>query len=175
MARTDEKKLKKSGGKGRFNIIDLILLITVLACIAGIYLRYSASQDFGVKQQLDSFTLSFEVQNIRYTSADAFPSGDAVYMRSDDTYVGTILSLDSTSPTEYIFFDLAGNVKQTYYPENTRIDVTGKILSQGRMTENGFLLNGNVFVAPGRTYSIKTPHIDVDITITDITRIEEAG
>lgn len=175
MALTDDKKQKKPGARGRFNIIDLVLLIALLACIAGIYLRYAADRDLGSKQELDSYTLSFEVQNIRYTSADAFQADDAVYLRTDDTKIGTLLSLDSASPTEYLFFDLGGNVKQTYYPENTRIDVTGRILAEGRMTENGFMLNGNVFLAPGRSYPIMTPHIDVNITITDISLNEEAG
>jgi len=36
------------------------------------------------------------------------------------------------------------------------------------MTEKGFLLNGNLFLAPGQLYYVETPLITVGITVNKI-------
>ncbi|MBR7185177.1 MAG: DUF4330 family protein [Clostridia bacterium] len=161
MANTEKKT-------ARFNIIDLVLIIAVLACIVSVYLRYNVSENFGVNQEMEEYVLAFEIKNIRYTSAEAFPEGDPVYLAEKDVLMGTILAIDSTTPAEVIYTDTKGDYKVIYYPEDTRIDLTGRILAKGIMTEKGFLLNGNLFLAPGQLYYVETPLITVGITVNKI-------
>lgn len=175
MGQSEEKKSNKNPRRIRFNLVDLVLIIAVLACVTGVYLRYNVSEQFGVNHELNTFTLSFEINNIRYTSADAFPEGDAFYLKSPDKLLGTLLSIDSTSPTEVVYTDDKGNYKTAYYPEDTRIDLTGRLQTTGIMTESGFLLDGNTFLAPGQTYAVQTPRIDISVTITAIEEAEAAS
>lgn len=172
MAQPD-KKTQKKPTHVRFNIIDLVLIIAVLACLVGVYLRYTASEQFGVNHELEDYVLSFEIKNIRYTSADAFPEGDPLYLNGKDTVLGTILAIDSTTPAEVVFTDKKGNYKTIYYPEDSRIDLSGRILSNGVMTERGYLLGGNTYLAPGQSYYVETPLINVSVTITAINPVDQ--
>ncbi len=174
MAKVDNKT-PKNAARIRFNLVDLVLIIAVLACLVGVYLRYNISEEFGVKHELEDYVLSFEIKNIRYTSADAFPEGDALYLDGKDTVLGTILGIDSTSPSEVIYTDSKGDYKTIYYPEDSRIDLTGRLLSRGDMTERGYMLGGNTYLAPGQTYYVETPRINVSVTITKITPSETEG
>lgn len=172
MGQNEEKKTVTPSRRVRFNLIDLVLIIAVLACLTGVYLRYNVSEQFGVNHELSTFVLSFEIKNIRYTSADAFPEGDSFYLNKQDKLLGTVLAIDSTSPTEVVYTDDKGNYKTAYYPEDTRIDLTGRLQATGIMTDSGFLLDGNTFLAPGQTYAVQTPRIDVSVTITAIEETE---
>ncbi len=170
MVQTEEKKAKKI----RFNLIDLVLIIALLSCIVGIYLRYNAANEFGVNHELDSYVVSFDIQNIRFTSADAFHEGDLFYLKEKNQTLGELLAIDSTSPSKTIYIDAKGNYKTLYYPEDSRIDLSGRVSAEGIMTERGFLLGGNTYLAPGETYYVETPYINVDITVTDIEAIASA-
>lgn len=167
MAQTDKKK-QKNAARIRFNIVDLVLIIAVLACLVGVYLRYNVSEQFGVNHELGEYVLSFEIKDIRYTSADAFPEGDTFYLDEKDVILGTVIAIDSTSPSEVIYADSKGDYKTIYYPEDSRIDLTGRLLSEGMMTDRGYMLAGNTYIAPGQTYYVETPHINVGITVTGI-------
>ncbi len=171
MGQTEEKK----AGKIRFNLIDLVLIIAVLSCVVGIYLRYNAADKFGVNHELDSFTVSFEIENIRYTSADAFHEGDLFYLDEKNQTLGNLIAIDSTAPSKTVYIDSKGNYKTLYYPEDSRIDLTGRVLAEGIMTERGFLLGGNTYLAPGETYYVETPYINVNITVTAIEDNASAG
>lgn len=173
MPQSEIRRPQKRTAKLRFNIVDLVLIIAVLACIAGVYLRFHFSEEFGVNHVQNEYAVSFEVKNIRYTSVDAFPTGDNVYLQSSRKLLGTIIGIDSTSPSQMIYTDYSGNVKQIYYPEDSRIDLTGRIAARGTLTERGFMLDGNTYLAPGASYLVLTPHINVTLTITDIQPMPE--
>ena len=168
MAQTEQKKGRKTDSRVRFNVIDLVIIVAILACIAGIYLRYNFGEQYGVEHQMEQYEITFQVQDVRYTSADAFQEGDAVYLKTQGELLGTVLGIDSTTPSELIYTDLSGDIRQIYYPENSRIDMEGRLLVLGVMTDRGFMLDGNIFLAPGATYAVQSPRIDVSIVIADI-------
>lgn len=170
MAKTE--KTTKSASRVRFNIVDLVLIIAVLACLCGVYLRYNLSDAFGAKTEMGEYVLSFEIASIRYTSADAFPEGDKFFLEGKDDVLGEVLGIDSTSPAEYVYTDNSGNYKTIYYPEDSRIDVSGRLRSIGMMTDRGYMLGGNIHIAPGQTYYIESPRINVNVTITGIEPVE---
>ena len=64
MAQTEQKKGRKSDSRIRFNIIDLVIIVVVVACIAGIYLRYNFGEQYGVEHQMEQYEITFQVQNV---------------------------------------------------------------------------------------------------------------
>lgn len=171
----EKNQAKKKSPRFVLNVVDLVLIIAVLACVVGVYLRYNLSENLGVRQELSDYVLSFKIENVRFTSGDAFPEGDMVFLaETNDQELGTILAIDSTAPSEVVFTDKEGDYRILYYPEDTRIDLTGRILSSGVMTERGYMLGGNTYLAPGQSYAVETPRIYVEITITDIVSAESA-
>lgn len=172
MAQTEQKNGRKKDSRIRFNVIDLVIIVAILACIAGIYLRYNFGDQYGVEHQMEQYEITFQVQNVRYTSADAFQEGDAVYLKTQGKLLGTVLGIDATTPSELVYTDLSGDIRQIYYPENSRIDMEGTLLVSGVMTDRGFMLDGNTYLAPGASYAVQTPRIDVSIIVADISPLK---
>ena len=56
------------------------------------------------------------------------------------------------------------------YPEASRIDVKGAIASRGKMGDNGYLVGGTTYIAPGSELLVQSEHMDFVLKITDIVK-----
>lgn len=157
-------------GKARFNIIDALIVIILLACIVGLVFRYGNFGGGVSEDDLDNYEIYFAVKNIAYTSENAFVSGDTVTLVDGGEILGTLSRLDTVLPAELIVRDKSGNLITVNYPESTRIDVTGYIDSRGSMGENGYLVDGTTYVAAGKEYAVQTEHADVILEILNIAK-----
>lgn len=152
----------------RFNALDWIIIVVLVFCIISFALRYGEKQQNSNIAVSGQYRISFLVNNVRYTSADAFVPGDKVFVSNDNTYIGTIEALDSNNPASFYETDINGETIKVYYPEGTRVDLTGTILSEGFMNDDGYFVGGSYFIAPGKALTIYTGHIYVDIIITGV-------
>ena len=154
--------------KLRFNVIDVLIVLIVLACVVGLIVRFSNVGDFSSAESLKTYDVYFSVSNIAYTAEDAFVQGDTVTLADSGAILGEFAGLESILPAEFFARDESGNLIVVNYPESTRIDVTGRIVSHGVMTENGYLLNGTTYIAAGTAYSVQSEHMDFVLEITNI-------
>ena len=162
---------KKKGAKARFNIIDLLIIVLVIACAVGVYIKHISSENIDTDQSFEEAQLSFLVQDIRYTSAEFFENGEReVYLADDGTKLGEFMKGFTITPAEKYLTDSMGKPVKVVYPENTRIDVRGKILSEGMWTDEGFMVGGNLYVAAGKQMEIATSDIVVTLVVTDVTK-----
>ena len=160
-------KVKEPSNKNKikFNIIDFIIILLVVACVVGIYVRYNLIDKIGVNAQLKNYEITFIAKDLRYTSLNAFEKDATVRDRTTGDTIGVFKEIETTSPTSVYVKKSDGNIVKLYYPENTRIDIKGKIIVRGIMTDNGFLLEGKSYVATGTTLQISTEKLDIDITV----------
>lgn len=164
MASTEKGKKSRGGLK----VMDYIVLLIVLICIVGAVIRIRQIDWFGEDEALSEYEIFFSVSNIAYTSEDAFVIGDTVTLAENGLILGRLKSVDSILPAVGYAADADGNVISISYPESTRIDVSGTILSMGLMNDGGYLLGGTDSIAPGKTYTVRTEHLDVTLTIMGI-------
>ncbi len=165
MAKTGSKK--KGSGTG-LNLIDFVVLLLVLICLVGAIIRVRQIDWFAKSSDLEQYEIYFSVTDIAYTSEDAFVLGDTITLSDSEAVLGTLQSIDSVLPSTLYVKDSDGNILSVNYPESTRIDVTGTVLSLGRMTENGYYLGGMTYLAPGKTYLVQSEHMDFTLKILDI-------
>ena len=159
---------KRSGR--RFNIIDVFLIVLVILCVLGIYFRGQIVEKIGIDKDLQEYTVSFKIEEIRYTSADYLQSGNAVYFDGGNILFGTIDGKCQERPAE-VYIDGADGVPvKVNYPKDTYIDVLGRIKCDGLMKEDGFYLNGTYSLAPGSTVKVRTEMLNFTIIITDISK-----
>ena len=151
--------------KKRFGALDFVILVVLILCAAVFALRLGYKEQISGEELTAKYAISCCVDDVRYTTADAFVKGDRVYVATDDTYIGVFERLDSNNPAAY--FDENSNTK-VYYPEGTRVDLTGTIISEGVMNDDGYFAGGSYFLAPGKKITIYTGHVFVDIVLTDI-------
>ncbi len=162
---------KKSNG--RFNIIDLVIIVIVAVCIAGVLLRRFSLKKADTGEVAEKASISFLVQNIRYTSADFFVGGDGVYCKDDGIKLGEFMKGFTITPAEEYVTDKNGKTMKVNYPENTRIDVRGSILSEGKWRDGSFFVDGNKYIAAGKVLAVQTAHITVTLLVTDVEAISD--
>ena len=163
----EKAALKKRNGKA-LNLIDYVVLLLAVICLVGAVLRIGQTKWLVGNSGLEACEIRFSITDIAYTSAEALVVGDTVTLYEGQTVLGTLKSIDSVVPSTLYVKDADGNILRVNYPEDTRIDVTGTILSHGKTSEKGFLLGGTIHIAPGRSYRVQSEHMDFTLSILDI-------
>ena len=151
--------------KRHFNIIDVLVIAVVLALLAGIAIRYDIAGKLGIMQEKDKVVISFLIEGIKPTSAQAINSGDKFYIISSSTELGSVLST-TTSPAEVYNMNSDGEVILSY--DSERVDVRGEIEAYGTITDNGFMLGGTEYLGANKVIYVKSQNIMVNIRITGI-------
>ena len=156
--------------KKRFGALDWVILIVLLLCAAVFALRLGYKDQISGDELMSKYAISFSITDVRHTTVDAFVKGDKVYVATDDTYIGIFDRIDSNNPAAYY---VENSDTKVYYPQGTRVDLMGTLISEGVMNDDGFFAGGSYFLAPGKKLTIYTGHVFVDIVLTDIYEYDE--
>ena len=146
--------------------LGVFVIFFAAFCIASTVLKISG---FGIAetQSLDEYLISFAVTDISANSEKYFVRGDTV--TSGGLALGTLYQAVRVSPTN-VYATNAGISVAVSYPENTRVDLRGTILSYGVNNGDGYMLGGYRHIAPGESLFISSEHIDVLIKVTEIVK-----
>lgn len=169
--KSNNYKMEKSKKIKGLNALDWIIIIILVFCAVCFGLRYREKQEVINTASEGKYRISFQVKDVRYTTADAFVSGDKVFVATDNVCIGTFEALDSNNPAAHYEEDMKGGFIKVYYPEGTRVDLTGTIISEGLMNDDGFFVGGSYFLAPGKQFTIYTGHVFVEIVVTGVSEI----
>ena len=146
--------------------LGVFIFFFVVFCVASTALK---KHGFGIAetQSLDEYLISFAVTDISANSEKYFVQGDTV--TSGGLVLGTIIQNVSVTPTSVYVTNGSKSVSVSY-PESTRIDLHGTILSYGVNNGDGYMLGGYRHIAPGESLFISSEHIDVLIKVTEIVK-----
>ena len=171
----NENTAKPAKKKLKPNVIDLIIVLVILGTILSMLFRQEEVVNVIVQEErsLESAQISFLILDINDNSGNYFNIGDNFYSPALVMDVGKLSSVQ-IMPAEAFIADENGQLNKTY-SSNGRIDVRGTIDCQGLFSEEGFLLGGSMYLAPGSSVHVQSPGIDVTFTITDITKMESAS
>lgn len=164
MADTTQNKNRR-----RFNIIDLLIILALTAVVVGVAFRYNLVDKIGVRSNEDTVVISFLVQNIKETSADALVLGDMFYIESNGMELGELISKNPTFAEAFVE-DSEGKLVKTLN-ESTN-DVRGEIKAKGKIKDEGFMLGGTQFLAAGKEIYVESRNIMVTITVTGVSPYE---
>ena len=166
----EQKDTVKKRSENRFNVIDAIIIIVLIACILGLVFRFGKFGKNALEENLETYEIYFSVSDIAYTSEDAFVAGDTVTLADSGVVLGEFSRIGTILPAEFVTRDKSGNLISVNYPASTRIDVTGYITSQGIMTENGYFVGGTAYVASGTEYVVRSEHMDFVLEILNVVK-----
>ncbi|MCI8387308.1 MAG: DUF4330 family protein [Clostridiales bacterium] len=167
----ENSSAKKAKGKVRFNIIDFLIVIVIIGAIVGIALRYGLVEKVTNQSALSSARISFLIQDINEDSSNYFGIGDEFTALDFSCDLGELESRQFI-PAEAFITNQYGEIIKTHSNDN-RIDVRGTMIGEGTFTEDGFLLDGLHYIAPGTTIHMQSANIDVFMTVTAIEQIED--
>ena len=158
-----ERKEKRPIG---FNVIDLVILLTVAAVIVGCVLRYGSWQN-AEPEQLAEAELRFRIEELSVDLLDAVVLGAPLTL-ADGKTVGELRSADFHKTT-VLCED--GDGKLIPVERNDVYTVLCSMSAKGLFTDRGFLLEGQTPLAPGHRITLKTPTLTATVLITDISAV----
>ncbi len=168
-----EKSLKKSP---RFGVLDAVIILLIIVAVVGVYFRYNILELVNGTKNLEDYTVSYSIENIRYTTPNYINTGDEVYFAEDGEHFGTLINASenmgalSITPASEYFTTSNASVVEVFYPDSqSRVDAKGRLTCHGTYSDDGgFLVNGSVFIASGQKINVKTENVTVTIQIDEI-------
>ena len=170
----------KKPNKLKPNIIDFLLVVVIIGAIAGMALRAGIVDKVVNNTNIEPARISFAVYNINNDSFNYFIAGDNFY---SDTYgyLGYLEAKPIEQAAESYIEGADGQLIKVISPSDPenpnrhdRIDVKGNLIGSGVFTEEGFLLGGTNYIAPGSKIIIESKNITVSVIITDIEPVSSA-
>lgn len=178
MKNNETKEMKRTP---KFGFLDAVIILLIITAVVGIYFRSEILDLLKNDRDVQKYTVSFSIQDIRYSTSDYIQVDDTVYFSDDGTQLGTIMEETpgnaealSCVPAVKVFHIENGTEEpklvRVSYPNNeSRVDATGRLLCIGSYSEDGgFLVNGNRYLSAGQTIDVQTELVTVSITITNI-------
>ncbi len=176
-----KQRQKKERIAPRFGVLDAVIILLIIVAVVGVYFRYNIVEFISGARNLTDYSVSYSIEDIRYTTPDYIDVGDKVYFASDGKEFGTLIAVSenmgalSIKPTSKQFTTSKGEIVEAVYPDsNSRVDVNGRFVCTGKYSNDGeFLVNGSTYVALGQYVDVKTDYVSVTIRIDEIELYEE--
>ena len=160
---------KKGKLFGKFNVIDLlIVLVVLLAVVATVYkFGFSAHKDSTVLSGKIEYVLKAE--NIRMFTVNALVVGDTVYDEESGKAIGVITDVDYTPYEQYVT-TINGTISKSKVPE--KYDAFVKVECDARISDDGYFANGTKQIVKFSTMKITTQKIEVTTKVDSVSVVE---
>lgn len=161
--------------KFRFNILDVIIILVVVACIIGAAVRYSLPTKLGIIfEGKDTAVVTFYATNLKANAAkESFVEGDRYFCDTFNCYLGDIYNADKFIYEPHKMFNANDDGTMTVDTVDTRYDVTGYFKVKGTFDEeNGFMLNKTDKLSPGEELGVYSVSRTMRIVIVSVDIVE---
>lgn len=186
MAENIEKKAEKK--KIRFNVVDIIIIVAVLACIGGVVLRIALANSFK-DSNMKEYIVTFKAEGLSYSQHlgieqaldEAEKGGNFVSFADKNEKIGKLYGITESELLyikshngENVYFEVGENEVNTAdgddsWKEDSVWYIKGTIICSGENSdENGFLLNGDTFLAANQDIEVTTKYAQFKLKITGI-------
>ena len=146
-----------------FSILDFIIIATAIAIIIGIFARYDIVKKLFTKTTLSEAKLSFVCEKLTPEQAAAFKEGTK--FRTESKSFGTLQNVLSQKALIYVENSDGALIS---YEDDTLVDISGTFKIKVIRSEDGYLLNGNEYIAAGSVFTVYSNGVRVDITVISI-------
>ena len=167
----------------RFGVLDAVIILLIIVAVVGVYFRYNIIDFISNMRNLENYTVSYSVENVRHTINNYVNIDDEVYFADDGELFGTLINSGENNvepmramPASQYFTKSNGEIVSITYPDNeqSRVDITGRLVCIGNYTEDGgFLVNGKTYIAAGQYINVQTEYVTFTIRIEEIALYED--
>ena len=159
----DKDKNVRKKHSAKLNIIDIMIIFAVLACIAAIGLRiYFTNQE---NKSGETATVTFEVYGISEENAAAFKENMKLYLASNDDEIGSV-STFTTAPSKTDAVGDDGQIVSVNDP--IKLTVTGSATLKGKWGGDGFYLDGTTLLSLGTKVEVYTERNIFSLTVLGV-------
>lgn len=161
--------------KFRFNILDVIIILVVVACVVSATVRYSLPKKLGIVfGGKNEATVTFFVENVKTDiTRNSMIEGDKFYSSKHNCYFGELVNVSDFKYDPYVVYKPNEDGIPTYSAVNHRSNVTGYLKVKGSIDEEkGFMLNNTEKIAPGERLVVYSLNRRMTITIVSIDMVQ---
>ena len=165
MPSTEKNNIKK---KSRFNIIDLLIIIVIIAAVATVAVRLDLADKIVQATAEDSARVTITVFSIDQAAVGAVSEGDELVWEQENCDFGSIVHKEVANAVKYNTVEDGSYVKTT---DPERYDLTLTVDTKGIFTKEGYMLGGKSYLAAGKTVTFhngKTALTSLVISVNEI-------
>ena len=162
----------KKKGLGALDVMILILLLVVIGSVGLRYMSIRNTDDTATAQA-GSYVVTFQVKNIRNSSAEFYLNeGDLFFLDENTQLFGAFHEILSNNDAQKFYEMPDGSmmsVSSHLGGNQYRVDVEASLIASGMMTEDGsFLLNRNKYIGLNQELKIHSKYVSFTVVVTDI-------
>ena len=157
---------KNTEKKNRFNIIDFMLIVTVVACIIGITVRYNLRETIIKQSDSDTATVTVMIRGLLKSNVDQLIVGDEFYNQRNGELMGTMTDVQ-IQPAKIRNLRHDGTIAITEYVD--RIDAICTIEMEGNNKDlEGFVIGGTTYIGCGSSFLVRSVNLETEWLVVDI-------
>lgn len=162
--------MDKNGNiKGKFNVIDILVIVLLVVVVAGIAVRYGSSVTTAVKSS-EEFEYVVKVESVRDFTIDALEKKGKVTDKNSTLDLGEIVDVQ-VEPTEYQSTTADGRIIFAQQPDRYTAYVT--IRTQGKESDNSYITADSNELSVGRTTEIFSKYVHTSGMIMSVNKISD--
>ena len=150
--------------KIKFNLIDFLIVIAVIAVIVVIAFRSGLVENLANNAKGKTIVYTVKIGDVQNESFNFIDIGEKLYNDETDAYIGTIVDKRVETSKVYII-STEGKIVKTEQPG--RADIYLTVEAKGTVNANGCKVDGKFFVAAGKLFSCYTEDLFFNAEIRD--------
>ena len=168
MMNSGERNARK---KIRISIIDVLIVLTVIALIAGTVIHYKLYEKKHEIITDDTVTVSILFSSVSPEVASAAKTGSVMFLSSDSRAFGTVVGVDFEDAD--VYYTSEGH-KIVSAKDSEKKDLTVTVEVKGELTaDRGFIENGSLHIAAGMEIEVFTTDFSGKGLIFDVKKQSE--
>lgn len=154
--------------KGKFSIIDILVIVLILVVIAGIVTRYGSKITTAVKSN-EQFEYVLRVENVRIYTVDALKKMGYITDKKSEKNLGEITDVKVENATQQSV-TANGEVQNPEIPDRYTCYVT--IVAAGKESDDNYILEDSTELSVGRNIDLYSKYVKTSGDIESVKVVE---
>lgn len=156
----------KRMAKKRLSYLDYVIIALIACFILSVFSRYVKAEMNALESIETSAEVSFEVHGVSAELLNVLRLERKLFF-SDGAELGNVMTESLRLESAELFVTgLDGAITKTH--SASLYDIFGVISVTGEQNEGGFFVNGDVYIAPNMTVSVKNALAELNIFIVNV-------
>lgn len=164
-------KLFSKKDRKKINMLDALIVFAVVALIVGAFLLFLYN-DYGPlgknKAYVEEYVVTFVTPGSKDNNERYFAKDTVYRLDPENAYFGTVCKEPSTEPV--YTYDYVGD--EIAKVETNETYIVSCCIVNGCYKSEGFMLNGNTYIAPGMFIPISSDEFSSNVQILSIKKAE---
>ncbi len=156
--------------KMSISVIDVMIILAVIACIAGVFVHYRVYEKTHEVMTDDVCMVSVLIKGASLELGEGITLGEQIFFENGEEKFGKAVEVNKNSATVY---RKNSNGEMVESIDEELLDIVIRIEASGALYESGFLVNGTEYVASGMEIELYSKNFSENCLVIDVENIQE--